>query len=259
MPRHARPQSIVNYVRRTSESVVLADAPADDRHGSDPYIVLHKPRSVMCVPVQKQGRLVGVLYLENRVLAGAFTTERIRIMQMLAAEAAIALENARLIDGLKREIGERQQAQAQLSAALAQVERLKDDLEAENVYLRSELITNVSHDLRTPLVSMRGYLEMLCAKGDGLAPQTRRSYLEIALRQSEHLATLDRRAVRAREARLQGHAARARAVPVRRARLRRDAEVPARRRPETGEPGSQRAALLPVDSQGRVTAVGRLP
>jgi GAF domain-containing protein len=79
--------------------VVLHDAPTDDHYGDDPYIARSRPRSVMCVAVQNQGRQVGVLYLENRVLAGAFTSDRIRIMQMLAADAAIALEKARLIDG----------------------------------------------------------------------------------------------------------------------------------------------------------------
>jgi predicted ATPase/signal transduction histidine kinase len=184
------PASIVNYVRRTCESVVLNDAPVDDRYGADPYIVLHQPRSVMCLAVQKQGALVGVLYLEHRMLAGAFTQDRIQVMQVLATEAAIALENARLFDGLKREIRERVQAQQQLSAALAQVERLKEDLEAENIYLRGDLIANVSHDLRTPLVSLRGYLELLTLKGDELPRATQRGYLGIALRQSEHLATL---------------------------------------------------------------------
>ena len=170
--------------------MVLADATLDERYAGDPYIALHGPRSVLCVAVQKLGRLVGVLYLENRALAGAFTAQRIRLMQLLATEAATALENAQLIDGLKREIGQRARAQAELGTALAQVERLKDDLEAENVYLRSELIANVSHDLRTPLMSMRGYLELLALPGHSLPAATRQSYLEIALRQSEHLATL---------------------------------------------------------------------
>ena len=184
------PASIVNYVRRTAESVVLSDALADDRYGADPYIVRRRPRSVMCVAVQRQARLVGVLYLENGVLADAFTSDRIRVVRMLATEAAIALENARLFDGLKSEIREHSVARQALGTALAQVERLKEDLEAENVYLRGDLIANVSHDLRTPLVSLRGYLELLVLKGDTLAPATQRSYLEIALRQSEHLATL---------------------------------------------------------------------
>lgn len=184
------PLGIVHYVRRTAESVVLHDATVDDRYGSDPYIVARKPRSVMCVAVQQQGRLVGVLYLENRVLAGAFTSERIRVMQLLATEAAIALENAHLIDGLRREIRERIEAQQQLGSALAQVERLKEGLEAENTYLRGDLIANVSHDLRTPLVSLRGYLEILAVKGDRLSAATQRSHLQIALRQTEYLSTL---------------------------------------------------------------------
>ena len=184
------PVSIVNYVRRTSEAVVLANAQADDTYGDDAYIVASKPRSVMCVPVVKQGRLIGVLYLENNMVCGAFTPDRIRIVQMLSTEAAISLENARLIDGLKQEIRERKVTTEKLHAALSEVEQLKNELEAENIYLRRDLIANVSHDLRTPLTSLRGYLETLLIMEDSLPVAKRRSYLEIAARQSEHLATL---------------------------------------------------------------------
>jgi GAF domain-containing protein len=90
------PLSIVNYVRRTSESVVLAEAMNDDRYSSDPYVRRNKPRSVMCVPALNQGRLIGALYLENNMAGGAFTPDRVRVCQMLVSEAAISLENARL-------------------------------------------------------------------------------------------------------------------------------------------------------------------
>ncbi len=94
------PISIVNFVRRTSEAVVLPETgsdPAGD-HGfdSDPYILRFKPRSVMCVPVINQGRSIGVLYLENNLADGAFTRDRIRVCQVLASQAAISLDNARL-------------------------------------------------------------------------------------------------------------------------------------------------------------------
>ncbi len=99
------PMSIVNYVRRTSESVVISEAGAeashDDRYGSDPYILRCQPRSVMCVPVLNQGRPVGVLYLENNLADGAFTQDRIRVCQILASQAAISLDNARLYDEMK--------------------------------------------------------------------------------------------------------------------------------------------------------------
>ena len=156
------PIGLVNYVRRTAASVVLAQAEADERHGADPYFEANRPRSVICVAAQHQGRLVAVLYLENRRVEGAFTAGRVQVLQSLATQAAIALENA----------------------------RLRRELEAENSYLRRDLIANVSHDLRTPLVSIRGYLEMLASKGEAIDPQLRRSYLDTAVRQSEHLGTL---------------------------------------------------------------------
>jgi predicted ATPase/transcriptional regulator with GAF, ATPase, and Fis domain/tRNA A-37 threonylcarbamoyl transferase component Bud32 len=92
------PKSIVNYVRRTSESIVLADARSNDRYGSDPYIIESQPRSVMCLPVISQARLAGILYLENNIVSGAFTPDRLQLMQTLSAQAAISLENARLYD-----------------------------------------------------------------------------------------------------------------------------------------------------------------
>ncbi len=92
------PKSIVNYVRRTAECVVLADAQSDDRYSGDPYIARRRPRSVMCLPVLNQARLAGVLYLENNVVSGAFTPDRIQVMRTLSAQAAISLENALLYD-----------------------------------------------------------------------------------------------------------------------------------------------------------------
>jgi len=84
----------------------------------------------------------------------------------------------------------RVKAEESLRQALAEVESLKTRLQEENVYLRRELIANVSHDLRSPLASLQGYLEMLLLKGESLKPEKRRAYLEIAARQSEHLGTL---------------------------------------------------------------------
>ena len=184
------PAGIVNYVRRTAETVVLAHAEADEQHGADPYVLRHRPRSLVCLPVRKQGQAIGVLVLEHRRAAAVFTPQRLGTLRTLATQAAIWLENARLVTGLKQEITERQQAQESLSGALAEVQRLKEDLETENSYLRRDLIANVSHDLRTPLVSLRGYLEVLTTKGDTLPADQRRQYLGVALRQSEHLATL---------------------------------------------------------------------
>jgi predicted ATPase/signal transduction histidine kinase len=184
------PAGIVNLVRRTGEALVLADAPADAAHGGDPYVQRQRPRALACLPVRRQGRALGVLYLEHRGMVGAFTPQRLDILRILATQAAISVENTRLVAGLEQEIAERREAQQQLGDALAEVQRLKADLEAENTYLRRDLIANVSHDLRTPLVSMRGYLEVLATRGESLDAEQRRQYLGIAVRQSERLASL---------------------------------------------------------------------
>src|SRR5205085_2507221 len=130
------------------------------------------------------------LYLDNSRVVGAFTAARVQVLHILAAQATIALENARLVSGLRSEISERRTAQESLGAALIQVERLKQEVEAENSYLRRELIANISHDLRTPLVSMRGYLELLAAKAETLSAAERSSFVAIALRQTENLSSL---------------------------------------------------------------------
>lgn len=96
------PHRICNFVRHTMDSVVLEDARTDDRYRADPYIARRQPRSVMCTPVLNQGRLVGSLYLENNLTAGAFTPARLQIMQILASQAAISLVNAQLYEAMRQ-------------------------------------------------------------------------------------------------------------------------------------------------------------
>ncbi|MCG3159003.1 MAG: Anaerobic nitric oxide reductase transcription regulator NorR [bacterium] len=134
-------QTIINYVRRTRESVVLANAAGDSRFAHDPYLAQHQTRSLFCLPVLQQSKLTGILYLENNLTTGAFTPDRIAVTQMLSAQAAIALQNAGLYEEMKQEVAERQRAEAALRAALAEVEQLKNRLQAENVYLQEEIRT----------------------------------------------------------------------------------------------------------------------
>jgi len=111
-------KGIVNYVRRTLESVVLADARADDRYAADEYVARRRPRSVLCAPVLKQGRLVALIYLENNLVTGAFTSERIKLLQLVSSEAAISIENARLYDEMKQEAAHRRQAEETLRSVV---------------------------------------------------------------------------------------------------------------------------------------------
>ena len=105
-------------------------------------------------------------------------------------DATLAIALLRLSAGRAGTELERMKAESSLQHALTEVEQLKNRLQEENLYLRRELIANVSHDLRSPLASLRGYLETLLIKEKSLSTEERRSYLSIAARQAEHLQTL---------------------------------------------------------------------
>jgi transcriptional regulator with GAF, ATPase, and Fis domain/predicted ATPase len=114
------PVGLVQFVRRSRESLVVADAFLDPRWAQDPYTGRHRPRAVLCTPVINQGVLLAVLYVENRLTPDAFSPDRVRVMQFLSAQAAIAIRNAELF---------------------AEISRLRDRLQAENVYLQEEIKT----------------------------------------------------------------------------------------------------------------------
>ncbi|UJR83657.1 AAA family ATPase [Sandaracinus amylolyticus] len=95
------PDSVIRYVSRTHESVVVGDAAAPGRMLDDPGLRATGARSVMCVPLVRRGRLTGVLYLENALTPHAFTAARAALLRLLASQAAISLENARLYADLR--------------------------------------------------------------------------------------------------------------------------------------------------------------
>lgn len=148
------PLSVVHYVHRTDERIVLDEHAIAFRFGHDPYFERVRPKSVLCLPVRHRGEVVALLYLENELVPGAFTPERLLALDLLAAQAAISLENARLLR-------EMQQA----------------------LRVREEFTLLASHELRTPLTSMRMLVEALVdarARGNVLREEVLdRSYRRI--------------------------------------------------------------------------------
>ncbi|MEG4808816.1 AAA family ATPase [Microcoleus sp. F8-D3] len=88
--------SIVNYVARTQESVVLDDAVRSGQFTNDPYIQKHQPKSILCVPLINQSQIVSIVYLENNLTAAAFTPERVELLKVLSGQAAISIQNSKL-------------------------------------------------------------------------------------------------------------------------------------------------------------------
>ncbi|MGH8070824.1 MAG: sigma 54-interacting transcriptional regulator [Candidatus Entotheonellia bacterium] len=108
--------AVISYVRQTGESVVVGNALADERFANDPYVVSTKSRSILCVPIIQHGKLGGILYLENNLAPDAFTADRIEMLRILSAQAAISLENAKLYEAMKAEVVERRRAEEMLRA-----------------------------------------------------------------------------------------------------------------------------------------------
>lgn len=100
-------QSIVNYVVRARQNVVLEDAGAHSTFRTDPYVVEHEPRSVLCAPLSNQGQIRGVLYLENNLTVGAFTEDRLEVLKLLSGQIAISIDNALHYEQLEERVAER--------------------------------------------------------------------------------------------------------------------------------------------------------
>jgi PAS domain S-box-containing protein len=97
----AVPESIIHYVARTQESVILDDASAQNPFSADTYIPQQHARSILCLPLINQAKLIGLLYLENNLTDHVFTPTRIAVLKVLASQAAISLENTRLYRDLE--------------------------------------------------------------------------------------------------------------------------------------------------------------
>ncbi len=143
------PESVLHYVLRTREIVMLDDAAARSPFGVDSYIRQRQARSILCLPLLNQANLVGVLYLENSLSPRVFAPARVPVLKLLASQAAIALENAHLY----REVAERE----------TKIRRLVDsniigifiwDFDGRVVEANDEFLRMVNYD-REDLVSGR--------------------------------------------------------------------------------------------------------
>jgi len=160
--------SIVNYVIRARTVVVLSDARHEDMFEQDSYISQYQPKSILCIPLLKQGEWVGLVYLENNKAVDVFTPERVQLLKLLAAQAAISINNAQLLT-------ERQETIIKLQ---------------EIDHLKTEFLTTMSHELRTPLNSILGFSDLLLEGIDGDLPDMAINDIQTIHNSGQHLLAI---------------------------------------------------------------------
>ncbi len=148
--REILPVSILQYVARTRENVVLEDAVNDEKFALDPYIASALPKSVLCAPILRQSDLAGILYLENNLATGAFTRERLEVLNLLSTQTAISLENAGLYANLEGKVRER-------TADLRKAHEKILVLEKEAVEM--QMAGGFAHEMRNALVGSKLVIE----------------------------------------------------------------------------------------------------
>ncbi len=173
------PVGLVSYVLRTGTPLVFNDARTDESlaHSRDAYLRARSPRAILCAPIIRASVTTGAVYLENDLIAGCFTDERLETVRILASQAAISIENATLYDELEDQVRlrtrelEEERARAEIASAA-----------------KSEFLASMSHELRTPLNAILGYSRIML-RPPGLDDSTREGLTTI-LRSGGHLLEL---------------------------------------------------------------------
>lgn len=172
------PISLINYVKRTKEIFVFDDAKDVTSLAGDSYIIREQPKSLLCTPITNQGKLLGILYLENNVTVGTFTRDRVQILNLLTTQAAISLENARLYKNLAQanlsleeynhtlekkvearthELNEKNQ---HLKQALEDLQNTQTQLiQSEKMSSLGQMVAGMAHEINNPINFIYGNID----------------------------------------------------------------------------------------------------
>ncbi|MEH2034146.1 MAG: GAF domain-containing protein [Nostoc sp.] len=165
------PVTLINRVKNTLTLTVIENAVVEPTLAADPYIIHHSPKSILCAPILNQGKLIGILYLENNLTVGAFTSDRLQVLKLLTTQAAISLENAQLYrqleeysHTLEQKVEERTQeitrSYTQLESTLEKLYSTQAKLiQAEKMSGLGQLVAGIAHEINNPINFIYGNLE----------------------------------------------------------------------------------------------------
>lgn len=124
-------KAIVNYTARTREPLILNNASATGNFTRDPYVLRHQPKSILCLPILRQGNLSAIIYFENNLTASAFKEERLEVLKILSSQAAISIDNARLYENMEEKVRTRT---IELNQTLQKVEEINNRIMSSITY-----------------------------------------------------------------------------------------------------------------------------
>ncbi|MCI5167182.1 MAG: response regulator [Candidatus Electrothrix sp. GM3_4] len=178
------PSALIHYIARTQENVVLSNAAQEGGFNQDKYIIREQCKSILGMPLINQGKIIGIIYLENNLTTDAFDQQRLEILTLLSSQLAISIKNALLYNQLEIKVAERTSA---LQQEITERKRAEDKATSASK-AKSDFLSNMSHEFRTPLNVILGFAQILAR--DLSIGEEQQKHVAIINRHAHHILTL---------------------------------------------------------------------